>query len=218
MTGYTDPDLLPFPNDYNVPADVPADVEALAVATQALITEQQAIIANLAPIGVILMWPQASAPPGWHLCNGTAHGSPALQAVLGSPNTPNLADRFIVAAGASYGVGAQGGAAAIQLSPAESGLRNHAHTGSTGFMDRANVHAHPSPLALGPWNGVNQDADTSARSSPTRYASFVNPTGAAADTNHTHAVTVDASGEAWAVAAHENRPPYYALTYIIRKS
>lgn len=35
MTGWTSPDNLPYPNDYNDPADVPAAVEALAVATQA---------------------------------------------------------------------------------------------------------------------------------------------------------------------------------------
>jgi hypothetical protein len=34
MTGWTSPDQLPFPDDYNQPADVPADVEALAVAVQ----------------------------------------------------------------------------------------------------------------------------------------------------------------------------------------
>lgn len=34
--------------------------------------------------------------------------------------------------------------------------------------------------------------------------------------NHTHSVTVNASGAYVATNAHENRPPYYALTYIIR--
>lgn len=34
MAGYTSPDNLPYPNDYNEPADVPAATEALAAATQ----------------------------------------------------------------------------------------------------------------------------------------------------------------------------------------
>lgn len=34
MTGYTNPDLLPYPNDYNQPADVPTAVRDLANATQ----------------------------------------------------------------------------------------------------------------------------------------------------------------------------------------
>ncbi|MBR57411.1 MAG: hypothetical protein CMH54_05055 [Myxococcales bacterium] len=60
------------------------------------------------PSGAILMWSGSISdiPSGWALCDG---GS----------GTPNLIDRFIVAAGASYGVGASGnGTHALSISTA----------------------------------------------------------------------------------------------------
>ena len=216
MTGYTDPDLLPFPNDYNLPADVPADMEALAVATQTVITQQQSIISALAPIGVILMWPQASAPAGWHLCNGTAHGSPELLAVLGSDVTPNLVDKFVVAAGGQYAAGGTGGAASVTLTAAQSGLRDHGH--STGNASAPHGHSITKTTVYGPYNGSNQDGDITPRSSPTKWASLVNTASGTGTEANSHTHVVNNSGAADAAAAHENRPPYYALTYIIRKS
>jgi len=196
------------------------------------------------PIGAIIAFGGTSAPAGWLLCNGAAINGAytALIALVGT-TTPNLLDRFIVGAGSTYASKATGGLATVTLSSAESGLRDHGHTAGSGgegqehthtfgsgYMNQNNVHGHGIPqIPYGPYNGVNQDGDISFRSSITKYTSLM-PVGATGvDINHTHsgttdgrsavhthAISVSASG-AWAgAAAHENRPPYYALTYIIR--
>lgn len=51
---------------------------------------QWAPVTPSTPIGTIVMYGGTVAPAGWHLCNGTAHGSTALQAVIGSANTPTF--------------------------------------------------------------------------------------------------------------------------------
>ncbi len=50
------------------------------------------------PAGVIWLWAGAivNIPPGWQLCDGTN-------------GTPNLRDRFVVGAGTTYAVDANGG-------------------------------------------------------------------------------------------------------------
>lgn len=63
------------------------------------------------PTGSIVMFGSAVPPEGWALCDGSAHGSVELANVIGSPNTPNLTDRFIMGAGTTYPQGATGGSA-----------------------------------------------------------------------------------------------------------
>jgi subtilisin-like proprotein convertase family protein len=50
---------------------------------------------GIVPPGGIIMWSGSEVPDGWALCDGTE-------------GTPNLSDRFIVASGTSYTVGATG--------------------------------------------------------------------------------------------------------------
>ena len=74
-------------------------------------------IATAVPTGVIMMWSGsvASIPSGYYLCNG-ANG------------TPDLRDRFVVAAGSAYNPGDTGGHDSVDLT--------HAHNrigGSTGW-------------------------------------------------------------------------------------
>jgi hypothetical protein len=52
--------------------------------------------AGIVPIGSVVAYGGTSAPTGWHLCDGSAHGSAALATVLGSANTPDLRSRFIL--------------------------------------------------------------------------------------------------------------------------
>ncbi len=55
---------------------------------------------------------QSAFGPGWHLCNG-------------QNGTPNLLDRFVIAAGASYAAGAVGGAGSVVLQVAHLPPHNH---------------------------------------------------------------------------------------------
>lgn len=222
---------LPYPTDYAQPADTPAVLEDLALATESALAGIDARSTKAGPIGSIVMWPGNAAPEGWHLCNGTPHGSSALQSILGSANTPDLRDRFIVGAGTSYAVGATGGATAVTLTAAQSGLRDHNHSASAGYQSED--HSHYVSLGGGDHNHIssyasqmliNMDAAGSGYNMLQQTADYISGGGHGhagqsngVSANHYHGVTVNNSGAADAATSHENRPPYYALTYIIRK-
>jgi len=69
-----------------------------------------------------------AADKRWHTCNGDTHNGVA---------TPNLLDRFIVAAGSSYGLGGTGGAATIDLSHTHDMSHVHDLPAKTGDIDSA---------------------------------------------------------------------------------
>lgn len=121
------------------------------------------------PSGVIMMWSGsiATIPSGFALCNG-------------SNGTPDLRDRFIVAAGNSYNPGATGGESSHQLTTAE--MPGHYHNG--------------------------------------QYSMSLNGGGS---TPYHIGYAMDGDGAQWFRTAavggdgyHENRPPYYALAYIMK--
>jgi microcystin-dependent protein len=81
---------------------------------------------EVAPVGSIMMYGGSTAPPGWLLCDGTSTASyGALAAVVGQ-YTPDLRDRFIIAAGTTYAVGTTGGEAEVTLTEAQ--MPSHSHT------------------------------------------------------------------------------------------
>lgn len=157
----------------------------------------------LVPSGIITMWSgnMNAIPTGWALCDGTTHGTFV---------TPDLRGRFIVGAGqniapntneqdnTNYSVNDKGGINKYKHTAAESGLPVHAHT--------AEPHNHSYK-----WT-VNSD-DTKGGA-----------VGTAADPNEVTnngttspaTVTINNSIAQDAAQAHENRPSYYALAYIIK--
>lgn len=278
-------------NNWGGPTDTTAAVpfggvdgwaEAVAAVLNNNDTPLDQRIANLVgqalPIGTVVAYGGSSAPVGWHLCDGTAHGSSQLAALVG-PNTPDLRDRFVVGAGAAYTKGDTGGAASVTLTGAQSGVAAHAHTASSGTESADHSHSgttaannvghvhYADPPAT--WSGtMNQNAththgavtyegittgdsnrwiDTADAASPetqrdgtvtiqaanTNHQHLVdiagfNTGGQSANHTHTvttggrsaahtHAITVNDATAATAAQSHENRPPFYALTYIIRK-
>jgi len=236
---------LPYPSDYNMPADVPADVQALAEGTEAALDTMAGRVTLAAPVGTVVMYAAATAPEGWHLCNGTAHGSAALQAILGSPNAPDLRDRFVVGAGSAYAIGNTGGADLVTLTAAQSGLVAHSHGvtvnsgnayhshGVSGSAATVGNHTHPAPAGynflltqVGGWPaGTNAGGGVQR---PNGYSAGTDGGGAhshsvsgsadAQNAAHAHSASAANNAAAGATASHENRPPYYALTYIIRKA
>lgn len=230
------------------------------------------------PTGLIAPFGGTVAPAGWHLCDGTAHGSAALQTVIGSANTPDLRGKFILAASATYPDKATGGAATHTLSAAESGVpshthpastsgavsanhthsidppntntgghsADHTHSGTTGWMDRNWSHSHSASINEGITTGDSSAYIDTADNDPNVgqvYAVTVDATDTnhlhsfgtgGASANHSHAVdiapftsgansvghthsTSTPASTAVAATAHNNMPPYYALTYIIKK-
>lgn len=210
-------------------------------------SDLQSAMASAIPTGGIISFGGGAAPAGWHLCDGTVHGSAALEALLlagGHPtptNTPNLKDKFILGRGGA--LPKSGGAALVKLTGAQSGVAPHTHPASSG--NNSVGHSHPVNPPLTNTNSISHTHSLSLKDgsgSGTGNFTDSNPTddgrtfaggtignnthGHTVDipqfnsgTNsvpHTHAITVAASAAALAAEAHENMPPYYALTYIIK--
>ncbi len=116
----------------------------------------------------------------------------------GSRGTPDLRGRFIFGNGGSRGMNSTGGAENVTLTEAQ--MPSHNHSGSTsshgvktfegGGSSGWNAGYHHR-LSLGGNNAWNINT---------------------AD-NHSHTFTTDNKGSN---QAHENMPPYYVLTYIMK--
>lgn len=123
--------------------------------------------------------------------SGSVASIPAGWALCNGANgTPNLQNKFIVGAGDAYNPADTGGEAAHVLSVAEMPAHNHGAVGN---------HSHSVPYQLG--------------TVATGTAQIFHLQGGGISTGsaggHTH--TTQGSG-----TAHENRPPYYALAYIMK--
>ena len=164
----------------------------------------QAALAGAAgiPAGVICMWSGtiATVPSGWALCDGTN-------------GTPDLVDRFVVAAGSTaggdkYDPGDTGGADDVTL--ALSQIPSHQHSGTTGS---AGQHRHAAYVPF--WGGSagsstmidKRDSAAYKEDQPEQliYTDY--------SLDHTHTFTTDSKGGG---GSHENRPPYYALAFIMK--
>ena len=163
------------------------------------------------PSGVIALWSgsTASIPSGWVICDGLN-------------STPDLRDRFIVGAGNSYAVAATGGSNTVALSTAE--LPSHTHSGTTdsggshshtGSTSNTGSHSHAGTrrgTGQRPSQGIGDymtDGNTNTGSAGAHSHNLtINSAG-----SHTHTFTTSSTGSG---SAHENRPPYYALAYIMK--
>ncbi|NTW76581.1 MAG: hypothetical protein HGB33_02160 [Syntrophaceae bacterium] len=130
-----------------------------------------------------------TAYEGWQLCNG-------------KNNSPDLRDRFVAAAGNIYKMGETGGLDSVSLTANQMPSHNHGGVieGATGPSQTL------MPIVIG---------------NVARQAGFVTATTPASGPNmtasppHNHKISIeiksDGKGE-----AHENRPPFFALAFIMR--
>jgi microcystin-dependent protein len=153
------------------------------------------------PCGTIVMWSGeiGEIPDGWTLCDGTN-------------DTPDLRARFVVGADESdYYVGDTGGENEVTLTQEEMPAHTHGVNNLTVASAGAHVHSlESSTLVHDTWDcddgfqcgGEVGDTTTTAAE-----------TGSAG--SHTHDLTgfVDETGQG---LPHENRPPYYALAFIMK--
>lgn len=142
---------------------------------------------------------------GWQLCNG-------------QNNAPDLRNRFVVAAGAGYKTGDQGGADTVTLGADQMPVHTH-----SGVTDSRGGHQHgiegtdakglakrkrriPGQTTVDMGFGGGSNADPNDK----RWRGTVNTSSAS---NHTHAFTTGPAGKNQPV---ENRPLFYALAFIMR--
>lgn len=175
------------------------------------------------PAGTIVMWHGAVAniPAGWRLCNGGG-------------GTPDLRGRFVVGAGGAYQPGATGGADNITLTTAQLPSHrhdaenlitewdgSHSHTGSTST---AGGHKHrlkhfsftdsgdKGGAATGDDSRTNTEQEKMETTWEGAHAHSLNINSV---TDHRHKV-IGVTGHEGGGQSFNNRPPYYALCYIMK--
>jgi microcystin-dependent protein len=150
---------------------------------------QRAIV----PRGLISMWSGAidSLPQGWTLCDG-------------NNGTPDLSGRFVVGYDTSItdynSIGKTGGVKEVVLTKAE--MPSHKHAGSITIPP----HEHNIPAD----GGSSFSNGSSVRRESGLNGAVKTNKNSSQDINYTTGL----KGES---AAHENRPPYFTLAYIIFK-
>ena len=161
------------------------------------------------PSGFIGLWSGAAnaIPSGWYLCDG-------------NNGTPNLKGKFVVGYDnndSDYDVNDSGGNKNITLST--SNLPSHTH--SDGTLSAVNVSLTGDITKIsecynvaGAATGVfskkgtgNSPVTGSASNSPTAGVDF--------DASHSHDVSGN-TGSTGSGSSFDNRPPYYALAYIMK--
>ena len=151
------------------------------------------------PTGSVIPWygQLNDIPKGFALCNG-------------SNGTPDLRNRFIVGAGSTYSVSATGGVDSVTLSAAHMPSHYHYHgynySSNGGMWPRLATAIQPNypsgAIATkwngsggGNWNGWDSGGATYLLSNLITSLPYENSVG---------------------TSSHENRPPYYALYYIMK--
>jgi len=161
--------------------------------------------------GMIILWygNTGNIPTGFVLCDG-------------NNSTPDLRDKFVVGAGSAYSPGNSGGNSSVTLSTSQLPSHNHSVSvsGTTG---------NPSPALTGDVRRISEGYRVSGTASgvftkvndpnnPVTGASSNSPVaGFTFDGTHTHTFSASGtSGNQGSGSAIENRPPYYALCYIMK--
>lgn len=179
------------------------------------------------PSGTIVMFNGTTIPTGW-------------------TEATNYRDRFPVGAGLSYAVGGTGGANAVSLGTTEMPLHNHnggsnttgahehaiedggsshTHTGSASHGNHSHGSLNVTNSATSKITGnvitalanaatQSMNAGTSGHTHNASYnSSNADHTHSASGGSHAHTTNLSYEGSG---SAHENRPPYTALTFIIK--
>lgn len=172
-------------------------------------------------IGMVAMWygDPSSLPNdrNWLLCQPSFYGGNPRDSFGNAVTIPDLSNRFVVGAGVgtSYGLGSTGGADTVALSTGNLPAHTHSIPSLSGSTNTTGAHTHELSPTL--YTGFNGPTVLNGH----WYGGFNSstPINISSSGDHSHSVTTNASttgsGDGVAGTAHENRPPYYALAYII---
>ena len=152
--------------------------------------------------GMIMMWSGtiATIPSGWYLCDGTN-------------STPDLRNKFIIAADADDGGVAK---TTVTGSATQSGgskdaiVVSHTHTGSTSSVGD---HQHE---VFGFWHWVDESIEimaTRLKSTDQSASGRDDDQTSGAAGAHSHTMSLDSAGSS---GTNANLPPYYALAFIMK--
>ena len=151
--------------------------------------------------GMIMMYTGSTAPSGWAICNG-------------QNGTPDLRNRFIVGAGNSYNVGVTGGFDSVSLSESQIPSHTHSFSGSGSHSHGINDPGHTHTMNFNQGNIISSGGAFGLKDSGTANRINTNTTGISVNSQ---SVTISGNtGGTGGGQAHENRPPYYALMFIMK--
>jgi hypothetical protein len=167
-----------------------------------------AFVRDIIPSGVIVMWSGsiATIPGGWYLCDG-------------SNSTPDLRNKFIIAANADDAGVAK---TAVTGSATQSGgskdaiVVSHTHTVNGTVASKSITGSYdtgfrlPGSTGTGALSIVEGSSVTSWASSGSGARRIINLD---ATHDHTFSATADSTGSS---GTNANLPPYYALAYIMK--
>ena len=184
--------------------------------------------------GMIILWSgnTGNIPSGFVLCDG-------------NNGTPNLTDRFVVGAGAAYSPGATGGSSSVTLSTSQLPSHNHSFSGSSSHSHTINNHTHTFSASTnnqgshvhnllynhGAFGGSSGAVTPRSGNTPVvpgisgrvssegGHSHSMSGTTGNPSNRGTNTQTVTISGNTGSIGSGssvENRPPYYALCYIMK--
>lgn len=164
------------------------------------------------PVGGIIMWSKATAPDGeaWATASNDGHWAICNGQTIAEQTTPDLRGRFVVGvndntAGSTkseywqlYAVGATGGEESHKMTKAEMPVHEHLYRFDKDYYSESKWNA-------GGWKAATGGKGVSSYSG----SGGIQSTGTAGGDSTDSTAGTDNS-------PHENRPPYYALYYIMR--
>ena len=159
------------------------------------------------PKGAVIMWygNTSNIPDGWHICDG-------------ENGTPNLKQKFIVGADDSHSdykfleekdaKSVDRGKASVTLSQDEIPEHKHDFSGQTHQNGK---HKHTTKLTRRNFKLGNDDQAFGSNVNDGYQEPSTNEAG-----EHDHSFSGVTKENSTMKAAHENRPPYYALYFIMK--
>ena len=170
--------------------------------------------------GMIQMFAGSTPPKGWLKCNGAAVSRTdyaVLFSVIGTTygagdgsttfNLPNFTDRFPVGAGDTYALNSKGGANTVTLNTNQIPAHTHGKSGAISGGITGGSHSHSMKNI---WSDGSGSSSAYVMSSNRKLQ-----TRSTEAQTHTHNLPAHEHTSVGGGQAHENRPPYIGINFII---